>query len=139
MPSPTFTMLFSSLLILTCVASEAISKDGPAEPSAATGEKDDLKPLNKQGTVLLDARGKKLLLKSEVVLREGLLELLVCLKQSKEHESILSVNTQAKVVHAGLLALSAELGSPVRWQPEYQPAKGQQIDIYFTWTDESGK
>lgn len=102
-------------------------------------EADNFKPLNKTKTVLLDAKGKRLLLKSEVVLREGLLELLVCLKQSKEHESLLSVETRAQIVHAGLLALGAKPGSPVRWIPEFQAATGQQIDIFFTWTDEEGK
>ncbi len=87
----------------------------------------------------MDAKGKKLLLRSEVVLREGLLEMLVCLKQTKEHESLLSVQSPAQIVHAGLLALGAEPGSPVRWQPEYQPATGQQIEIFLNWTDEQKK
>ncbi|MEI8020204.1 MAG: YdjY domain-containing protein [Schlesneria sp.] len=114
--------------------------DKKLEPSTSVSqETDSPKPLNKAGTVLLDAKGKKLLLKSEVVLREGLLELLVCLKGSKEHESILSVDTKAQIVHAGLLALDAKVGSPVRWQPEFQAATGQPIDIFFTWTDEDGK
>ena len=70
--------------------------------------------MNKQETVLLDAEGKRLVLKGEVCLREGLLEMLVCLKQTKEHESILSVATKAQTVHAGLLALFA-LDQLVLW------------------------
>ena len=110
------------------------SKKEIAKPNS-----DGLTALNQAGTVLLDNKGKRLLLKSEVVLREGLLELLVCLKRSKEHESILSVETQAQIVHAGLLALGAKQGTPVRWEREYQAATGQPIDIFFTWTDEEGK
>ena len=98
-----------------------------------------LKPLNPNKTVLLDLKEKKLLLAGEVVLREGLLEMLVCLKQTKEHESILSVDTKAQIIHAGLLALGAQPGTPVHWEPEYKPATGQQIDIFFSWTDENGK
>ena len=98
-----------------------------------------LQPLNSSGTVLLDLKGKRLLLKSEVVLREGLLELLVCLKRSKEHESILSVDTPAQIVHAGLLALGAKQGTHVRWEPEFQAATGQPIDIFFSWTDAEDK
>lgn len=98
-----------------------------------------LKPLNKNETVLLDLPGKKLVLKSEVVLREGLLEMLVCLKRSKEHESILAVDTQAQVVHAGLLALGCQAGTHVRWEPKFEPATGPKIDIFFNWTDEQGK
>jgi hypothetical protein len=118
----------------------AVSADQPSDQKpVASKDADEPKPLNKPGTVLLDAKNKKLLLKSEVVLREGLLELFVCLKQTKEHESILAVNTQAQIVHAGLLALGAQAGSPVRWQPEFQPATGQQINIFCTWTDAEGK
>src|SRR5690348_10825294 len=68
-------------------------------------------PLNKSGTVLVDAKGKRLLLKSEVVLREGMLEMLACIKRTKEHEAILAVDAKAQLVHAGLLALDAEAGS----------------------------
>jgi hypothetical protein len=118
----------------SCVADDSAKTD--AKSSAETNE---FRPLNKNKTVLLDAKGKRLLLKSQVVLREGLLEMLVCLKQTKEHESLLSVDAQAQMIHAGLLALGAHAGAPVRWQPEYQPATGQQIDIFFSWTDSEGK
>ncbi len=133
-------VLLSGLLAAFFSNSKSRAADNVVEsPLAIAKETDDLKPLNKSGTVLLDAKGKKLLLKSEVVLREGMLELLVCLKQTKEHESILSVDSQAQIVHAGLLALGATPGSPVRWQPEFMAATGQPIDVFFTWTDEAGK
>ena len=131
-----FAPLF--LWLAVCIFAVAVHAADPANRPAVVAST-DLKPLNKTGTVLLDAKGKKLLLKSEVVLREGLLELLVCLKRSKEHESILSVDTQAQIVHAGLLALGAEAGTPVRWEPEYRSATGQTIDVFLTWTDEEGK
>jgi len=110
----------------------------PAAKAEAAAE-DKLIPLNKQETVLLDKVGKRLLLKSKVVLRQGALELLCCLKQTKEHEAILAVDTKAYVVHAGLLALGMEQGRPVAFEPEYRPPTGQKIDIYVQWTDEQGK
>jgi hypothetical protein len=114
------------------------------EPAAKKGEgasvpPGELTPLNKAGTVLLDMKGKRLLIKSEVVLREGLLEMLVCLKQTKEHESILSVDAKAQLIHAGLMLLGAEPGSPAKFDPEYKPASGQPIKIFITWTDTNGK
>jgi hypothetical protein len=96
-------------------------------------------PLNPQKTVLLDRAGGKVLLKSEVCLREGLLEMLLCLKQTKEHESILTLDAKANVIHAGLLALGAESGTPAQFQPEYKPPTGQKIDVYVNWEDEQGK
>ena len=133
------TVLGITIGFAVYVECRAADEAQPPSSKVAPDESNELKPLNKSKTVLLDAKGKRLLLQSEVVLREGLLEMLVCLKQSKEHESILSVDTQAKIVHAGLLALGAKPGSPVRWQPEFQSATGQQIDIFFTWVDEDGK
>ncbi|WP_373653139.1 YdjY domain-containing protein [Schlesneria sp. DSM 10557] len=126
-----------ALLAVSLLPASLLAADPPA--NAVDQATADFKPLNKQGTVLLDAKGKRLLLKSEVVLREGLLELLCCLKRSKEHESILAVETQAQYVHAGLLALGAQAGSPVRWEPDYQPASGPVIDVFLTWNDEDGK
>lgn len=127
------------MLSITILSATQAADDKAAERPEATAKDSDLKPLNPAGTVLVDAKGKRLILKSEVALREGLLELLVCLKRTKEHESILAVDAQAQIIHAGLLAIGAKPGSPVRWQPEFQPATGQPIDIFFTWTDDDGK
>lgn len=98
-----------------------------------------LVPLNKNETVLLDKAGKRLLLKGEVCLRQGVLEMFLCGKQTKEHESIVSLDAKASVVHAGLLALGAHPGQPVRFQPEYQAPQGQKIKILVKWKDKAGK
>lgn len=131
---------FWSVAVISIFSPPGFADDAPSK-SASTKIEDEagLKPLNPSKTVLLDMKNKKLILRSEVVLREGLLEMLVCLKQTKEHESILSVDTKAQIVHAGLLALGAQPGEPVHWEPEFKPATGQQIDIFFSWTDENGK
>lgn len=114
----------------------AKSDTAKADPAKADGKP---VPLTKDGTILLDPKGKKLLLKTKVVLRDGVLEMLVCRKQTKEHEAILSINAPAFVIHSGLLALGAEPGSPVQFSPDFQPPKGQKIDIFLAWTDEKGK
>jgi hypothetical protein len=104
-------------------------------PKAASGEPI---PLNPEKTVLLDRTGKRLLLKTRVVLREGLLEMLCCPAQTKEHESILAIDAKAFVIHTGLLALGARPGKPVQYEPQFQPPTGQPIDIFLQWTDEKG-
>jgi hypothetical protein len=108
---------------------------GPSAPAAEAG----LVPLNTQGTVLLDVKGKKVLLKTQVALRQGSLEMLCCKKQTKEHESILSLDAMAQVVHAGLLRIGAKPGTPVQYNPEFQAPTGQKIDIFVNWTDDNGK
>ena len=103
--------------------------------------------LNPQGTVLLDRAGKRLLLRARVCARDRVLEMLCCLKQTKEHESILTLDAKAAVVHAGLLALGARQGTPVRHYkrskggelvPDFKAPTGQRIEIYLQWKDKSG-
>lgn len=109
-----------------------------ADPARPAGEGKPV-PLTKNGAVVLDAKGKKLLLKTKVVLREGVLEMLVCRKQTKEHEAILSIDAPAFVIHSGLLALGLEPGTPVQFTPEYKAPSGPRVDVFVNWTDEKGK
>lgn len=99
-------------------------------------------PLNQQKTVLLDLTGKRILLKARVCLTEGLLEMLLCPHQTKEHESILSTEAAAFTVHTGLLALGCKEGKAARYDSEnetYTPASGQIIDVFLHWVDVEGK
>ncbi|MGQ0637364.1 MAG: YdjY domain-containing protein [Planctomycetaceae bacterium] len=117
-----------------------ICADQPdANAAQKASAKPELRPLNPEGTVLLDLPGKRLLLKTQVVLREGQLEMLCCPKQTKEHESILALDAKAYVVHTGLLALGAKPGTPVGNDPEFKPPTGQKIAIFLMWTDDKGK
>ncbi|MBA3314089.1 MAG: YdjY domain-containing protein [Planctomycetota bacterium] len=104
-------------------------------PNVAKGEV----PLNKEGTVLLDAKAKKLIVKSEVVLREGMLEMLLCKRHTKEHESILAFDGKAYVLHAGLVALGIDPGQPVSFDPKYVAPQGRKLKIEVVWTGEDGK
>lgn len=138
----------ASLLVvvsLLMATSRAPADDKPAKQAetkeSPIGAKAEIPPvpLNKNGTVLLDKKGKRVLLKTHVALRQGALEMLCCLKQTKEHESILSLDAKAYVVHTALLALDARPGKPVHFDEEYHPPTGQKIDIFLNWTDDEGK
>lgn len=106
-----------------------------------------VRPLNKEGTVLIDVPRKKIFLKSTVSLRSGALEMLVCLKQTKEHESVLALEGQAYTIHTALVALGMTEGKAARWlppktdndEPKFEPAEGQKIDIFVHWRDTDGK
>ncbi|MBI3865456.1 MAG: hypothetical protein HY290_26570 [Planctomycetia bacterium] len=111
------------------------AKKRPAAPAIENGAV----PLNKNGTVLLDKKKNRVLLKTHVVLQRGALEMLICKKQTKEHESILAIDAQAYVIHTGLLALGAKPGKPYHFDKEYFPPTGQKIDIFLNWTDDAGK
>ena len=114
----------------------------PAPPRAVSMQIEpaaSAKPLNPQGTVWLDVANKKVILRGQLCLREGMLEMLVCKSQTKEHESVVSVDADAYAIHAALIALGTKPGTPVRFQPEYQPPTGQKIDVFIGWTDEYGR
>ena len=112
---------------------------GDPLPASESAPASQYVSLNRAKTVMLDLKGRRVLVKTKVVLRDGVLEMLLCRKQTKEHESILAVDSKAYVIHTGLLALGSKTGKPVQFRPEFKPAHGQEIDIYFQWMDAAGK
>lgn len=96
-------------------------------------------PLDAGGVVLLDAEHRRVLVKGEVCLRRGALEMLVCLPETKEHESVLKFAGDARTLHAGLVALGLEHGTPVRFSPEFAPPTGPVLDVAVHWEDGDGK
>lgn len=137
---------FAMGLSLLLAGGLAAADPAPTAPSAASKSPSPtaatprgLVPLNKEQTVFIDRAGKRLVLKTEVVLRAGLLEMLLCKAHTKEHESILAIQADAYVIHAGLLALGAQPGTPVRYEPVFRPPTGQPIKILLRWQDAEGK
>jgi hypothetical protein len=126
-------------------------RDENAVPAAATSdEKSPTQPLrlpepkgaqrlSREFDVWIDPTEKAVLIDGQISLREGMLEMFACTRNTKEHESIVSANTQAFLVHAALLRLGAEAGKPVQWQPTYKPPTGTEIDVLVWWVDEKGK
>lgn len=135
------------LITLSSGSHASAQLGGPATPPAATTptpqaealKYPELPPtavaLNPQQTVYLDKAQKKLYLKTLVCLREGMLELFLCKKNSKEHESILSLDSSAFAFHGGLLALGANTGQPVKYEPTYVAPQGEIIELQVSYLD----
>lgn len=98
-----------------------------------------LKILVKKGYVDVDAK---------VCLTEGMLELIACTKDSKEHESMIMVEPKAAHIHAALLLIGAVPGNPAmrkevqtedgpRWVD--LPPRGQEIDVYLVLPNKAGE
>jgi hypothetical protein len=112
----------------------------PTVPQA--DPKSKLTALNKQNTLYLEVLpdGKKrVLVAAEVCLREGLLEVFLCKKNTKEHESILRVDMDSRFIHAALEASGAKVGKPVQFiddkgEPNYKPASGDKIKVSVSYT-----
>lgn len=98
-----------------------------------------LKRVHEVYNVWVNPQTKQVVMSAEVCRREGALEMFACLTQTKEHESILSVFTEAQVVHALLMALGAQPGRPVEFVPEYKAAAGPEIEVTVYWRDDAGK
>lgn len=99
----------------------------------------DAKPLPAPDRVWVDAARKLVYVDGYISLREGFLEMFACKKGTKEHESIVAIQSRAYVIHAALLAVGATPGSPVRYQPSFAPPTGTEIEIEVRWLDEQGQ
>jgi hypothetical protein len=133
-----------SLALVAILAPSAPAQEKPASTSSEQASRakqypEHIVPLDPDGTVRIDTKRKRVILEGEACLREGYLELFACLSGTKEHESIVSVATQAQVVHAALVAVGADPGHPAQWNPEYRPAEGPEIRVTVFWTDQEGQ
>ena len=93
----------------------------------------------------VNLHNRQVIVNSEVCLRSGALELLLCGWGSKEHESVLHTRAKASHVHAALLLLGLAPGKPAEWimvedQQEGRtlPPRGAGLDISLRWTDKNG-
>jgi hypothetical protein len=127
-----------SLIVATILALAA----APPEPPVAQPQGDSFHPdpaWTPLGRSLwFDRKAKRLILRARVVLLEGPLEHLLCLKGTKEHEAILATDAVPRRIHAGLLLTGAEPGHPVQFQPRFAPPSGTPIAIELEWV-EGGK
>ncbi|HEX4147397.1 MAG TPA: YdjY domain-containing protein [Pirellulales bacterium] len=116
-------------------------KTADSAQSPATNEKQlpGLTRLSPKFDTWLDKPNKRVVMLAEVCLRDGQMEMFACLKNTKEHESIISVPTEAMIVHAALIAAGAEPGHPARFRPTYQAASGTEIVVTLFWSDDDGQ
>ena len=88
---------------------------------------------------VLPDKKRRVLVSAEVCLREGQLELLLCRKQTKEHEAVLTADVDARKIHEALILAGAVEGSPVRFAPKYRPASGTKIKVSIQYTNKDKK
>jgi len=84
---------------------------------------------------------------ASVCLRQGMLELIACTKDTKEHESIFLVEAKPSHIHTALLLLNAKPGNPAmqraidaagtRFMP-VEPSGGR-VDVFVVIKDDAGK
>jgi hypothetical protein len=78
----------------------------------------------------LDRGNGLVIIDAEVVLREGPLEMFLCPRRSKEHESVMVADVKSRDVHFALLLAGATPGKPVQFDPP-RPPSGQRIKVWI--------
>jgi hypothetical protein len=101
---------------------------------------DNLNELKKhpEQPVWVDAKNRQIVLLGEVCSAGYPLEFFATYP-NRSYEAVLSVNVQPSVVHACLLAIGAEPGHPVKFQPKFSPPTGTEVAIEVRWKDAQGK
>lgn len=94
---------------------------------------EQLKRLDKNAPIWASADRKYVALGAQVCLREGELEFFACGRNSKEHESIFTLDVPAHLIHAALLAIGAKQGAPAKYDPIFIPPTGEKIEIEVRW------
>jgi hypothetical protein len=110
-----------------------------AEPPGATPDRHpELKRLSPDDDIWIDVDGKRVVVGGVVCLAEGPIEFFACLENTKDYESIVAVRSSARLIHAGLLAIGLQPGTPVLFDPEYKAATGPVVDVLMRWKDKAG-
>jgi hypothetical protein len=123
---------------LNCVQFAAAEDAAPAPPPKLPAPEGATR-LSPKYDVWVDAKRGVVLVDGQVSLRRGMLEMFACIRNTKEHESVVTADTQAFLVHAGLLRLGAEPGHPAQFVPEFKPPAGTEIEVSVEWRDAQGK
>lgn len=131
-------LLILPAALLAMVAQQATQEAPADKPSSAFQAPEDWKSLGPHLWFDPTSEPKRLIIEAQVVLREGALEHLLCLRGTKEHEAIVATAAAPKQIHAGLLLTGAEVGHPVRFRPKFEPPSGSPIAIAVQW-DQDGK
>lgn len=139
-----FILLFSGLsLSKPCFSREALDSQQADQPEEKELPKlpdpKGAKRLDPKKRVWIDKENKTVIVDGYISLREGMLEMFACPKGTKEHESVVAVESSAQLVHAALLALGAKTGHPVKWNPEFVPPTGTEISITVHWQNPQKK
>ena len=95
--------------------------------------------LSRESSLWVDVDQKRVIVDGYVAQREAYLEMFACPAETKEHESIVGAIAKSHEVHAALLAVGAEAGKTVQFQPTYLAATGPRVRVWVMWRDADGK
>jgi hypothetical protein len=120
-------------------ASPATPERPSAQPPAPQVEDEFQRLLAGMGVTFRPAE-QELHVPGWVNMQSGLVEVFACAPQGKTHESVVVLDCVPSGLHAGLLALGLEPGTPVEFGTgdEYRPPTGDAVEIEVRWRDAAG-
>lgn len=130
------------LLLVACNAAQP--RPGvDAAPTAAVESADRLEPVDELLASLgvrRTADGRALEVQGWVNMTAGVVEVLACAPEGKLHESLLVLDCVPSGLHAGLMALGLQPGTPGRVEGggEFKPPTGERVAIELRWVDANG-
>lgn len=137
---------FAAASALLC-AEEAPPAGAPAaETSPAASLEAAIQELKLPG-ISINSKERYVDVTAEVCLDEGALELIVCTRDSKEHEAVIVIDAKPMHIHAALLLIGAKPGSPARRIPPNEersywidtPPTGGEVGVFVAFQDKEGK
>lgn len=111
------------------------SEKDPFDYASLYEEPTNLKKLDRSAPIWVTLDRKQVVLGGVVCLRDGWLEFFACRVNSKEHESIVALDAPPHLIHAALLTIGAKQGAPAKYDPEFVPPSGDEINIDVCWRD----
>jgi len=127
------------LLVAAEPPTAAADAEAPPRPASRPDRHPELKRLSRTEEVWIDKARKEVIVGGKIVLDRGPIEVFACVEKTKEHEAIVATRSTARLIHAALLAIGLDPGSPVSFDPEYAPAKGPRVSVRLRWKDAAGK
>jgi hypothetical protein len=118
-----------------------------AQPDAGAEAEDTLKAektadakkveMGRNVWLVVEGDKRKVMVQSEVCLREGMLEHLMCRQRTKEHEAVLSADVDARDIHKALIVAKAAPGKTVQFKDDgtVVPPTGTAIKVTLTYKD----
>jgi hypothetical protein len=137
--TPACVLLLLAMSYAGCATTE--SSDAPAEETPPAVALPVI--LNPYPGITVRPRDNVVEIAAASCLDAGWLEQIACAPQSREHESLLVVETTPSLVHAALLLAGFEAGAPGHWTYEngdyaFVAPTGSPLRINVQWTDAEG-
>jgi hypothetical protein len=121
---------FLGVVAIGCDSSAPADDRGSSQKPSSKPVETHKVEIGKNVTLEVQGDKRRVLINATVCLNMGALELFMCRKQSKEHESILTSDSDARKIHEALIVANAEPGKPARYlEKGIQPPTGTRIKI----------